>query len=219
MKILFTLIGLAILTACNQAKESDSSGNNISSPAEKKSQSFSLLQTDLNTLPVKDSITGKVTETKSWTDAEGEHILVLSETEKTISKESLQTKRIYATCFVKENNAWRKKWQVQDHIEDCEMDANCAFYPGSLTVTDVDKNNIAEACFLYSLSCMDDVAPEQKKLILYEGLNKYAIRGTSLVEFGGNKEGGEKKIDASFNKAAKSILDLANTQWEKFGVK
>ncbi len=218
MKCLFVLTGLLIFTACNQGKENASSTSSNSTTVEKKNTTFSLLQINPNTIPVKDSITGKIVDTKSWTDTEGEHIIVLSETEKTISKESLQTKRIYATCFVKENNAWRKKWQVQDHIEDCEMDAGCEFYPASLSVTDVDKNNIAEVCFLYTLSCMDDVAPQQKKLILYEGMNKYAIRGSSVVEFGGNKEGGEKKTDASFSMAAKPILDLANTQWEKFGM-
>jgi hypothetical protein len=56
-----------------------------------------------------------------------------------------------------------------------------------------------------------------KKLIMYEGMNKYAIRGSTMLEYTGSKVGGDKKIDASFAKAPKPLLDFVNSQWDKLG--
>ncbi|MBK8519744.1 MAG: hypothetical protein IPL54_02280 [Chitinophagaceae bacterium] len=98
------------------------------------------------------------------------------------------------------------------------MDATCEFFPKSFTITDNNANDVGEVCFLYKLSCKGDVSPDEKKLIMYEGVNKYAIRGSTILQFAAGKEGGDKKIDASFSKAARPLLDFANGQWDKFGV-
>ncbi len=225
MKFLTAAVCLLVMFACNQNQENNStppankdSADRSSKSPERVIKSFTLLQIDRNTLPVKDSITGKIVDAASWADADGENIVVLSESDNTMTKEGTQNKRIYASCFIKDNNGWKKKWQVQDYIEKCEVDATCEFFQSSLTVTDVDKNNTGEVCFLYKLSCKGDVSPDDKKLILYEGSQKYAIRGTTILQYNGQKEGGAKKADPAFSNADKSLLDFANGQWEKFGL-
>jgi len=129
-----------------------------------------------------------------------------------------QSQSIYAYCFRKEAGNWVQKWIVRDGIAACEVDATCQFYPGSLSVTDADNNNAAEVCFLYHLSCKGDVSPDDKKLILYEGQTKYAIRGSAILEMNGQREGGQKNVDPSFQKAPESLLALANARWDKFGL-
>jgi hypothetical protein len=135
-----------------------------------------------------------------------------------MNKNGQQSGAIYAYCFIQSGGAWQKEWEVKDRIDDCEVDATCEFLPNSFTITDNDGNNLGEVTFLYKLSCKGDVSPDEKKLIMYEGANKYAIRGSTILNYEGGKEGGDKKIDGSFTKAAKSLLDFANSQWDKFGI-
>ncbi len=178
---------------------------------------FKVLSFDKHEHFYEDSIKGTVVEGLGWWDAESEHRVLFTTTPVKMNKKGLQSGAVYAYCFIQSGGAWQKKWEVKDRIDDCAVDATCEFLPGSFTITDNDGNNMGEVCFLYKLSCKGDVSPDEKKLIMYEGMNKYAIRGSTILDFNGSKEGGDKKIDASFTKAAKHLLDFANSQWDKFG--
>jgi len=217
------LLALLFLSCDNQQKTTESSDKkdsttnaNSGKPGDKSAPAFSLGSFDKKTNPLKDSVKGNLVDGAAWTDAGGEFTVLLGQTEnKRVN--STQNQFIYAYCYKKEGGSWKQQWVVQDKIENCEVDATCEFFPGSLTVTDNDKNNVGEVTFLYSLSCRGDVSPDDKKLIMYEGSNKYAIRGSTVIELAGKKEGGEKKVDPSFNTAPKPLLDFANQQWDKFG--
>ncbi|MCX7877980.1 MAG: hypothetical protein N2510_04975, partial [Ignavibacteria bacterium] len=87
---------------------------------------------------------------------------------------------------------------------------------GSLGITDVDNNGTGESTFLYRISCRGDVSPEGLKLIMHEGKNKYAIRGNMLLEFNGEKLGGEGNPDNAFKNAPEVFLEHAQEMWEKF---
>lgn len=180
-------------------------------------QHFKVLHFDKTDNTFRDSIKGILTDGLSWQDAEGEFRVLFTEYAPEMNKEGLQTAALYAYCFKKAASGWKKAWEVKDRIDACEADATCAYFPGSFTITDKDANNIGEVCFLYRLSCKGDVSPDEKKLIMYEAGKKYAIRGSTIMMIDGTKEGGEKKIDASFTKAAKPLLEFANRQWDKFG--
>jgi hypothetical protein len=43
---------------------------------------------------------------------------------------------------------------------------------------------------------------------MYEDMNKYAIRGSTMLEYTGSKEGGDMKIDASSPKQPNPCLIL-----------
>jgi hypothetical protein len=225
MKNLSILFLIIVLADCNnEKKSSDTAAQNDSASVKTKGQpvvnattGFSLGSFDRMNTPLKDSVKGNIVDGANWTDAEGENTVLLTQTENRMVN-GTQSQRIYAYCYKKEAGAWKQKWLVQDRIDDCEVDATCEFLPQSLTVTDNDKNNTAEVTFLYKLSCKGDVSPDQKKLIMYEGNQKYAIRGTTIIEYNGGKEGGDKKIDPVFNNAPRSLLDFANIQWDKFGL-
>ena len=179
---------------------------------------FKVLSFDKNEHFFEDSIKGSVVEGLGWHDAISEHRVLFTTVPVKMNKNGRQSGAVYAYCFIQNGGAWQKEWEVKDRVDDCEVDATCEFLPNSFTITDNDGNNLGEVTFLYKLSCKGDVSPDEKKLIMYEGANKYAIRGSTILEYNGSKEGGDKKIDASFTRAAKPLLDFANSQWDKFGI-
>ncbi len=225
MKNYMLLFFAFIFFACNNSqKKSDSTNKTDSASATLQpdesttaTSTFKILSFDKNGQTLKDSIKGILVDGLSWQDAEGEHRVLFTAIPVEMNKSGQQAGAVYAYCFIKNATGWKKKWEVKDRIDACEVDATCEFLPNSFTVTDNDANNLGEVCFLYKLSCKGDVSPDEKKLIMYEGVNKYAIRGSTILQFEGGKEGGDKKIDASFTKAAKPLLDFANSQWDKFG--
>ena len=89
--------------------------------------------------------------------------------------------------------------------------------PKSISITDLDKNGIAESIFIYRMSCKGDVSADDMKLLMHEGETKYALRGTmNLFVNGENTQKGEMKVDDSFDKAPKVFLDYAKIQWTKY---
>ena len=226
MKYFSIACAICFLAACqggdkkapDKESQTDSSNQQKQSGDTAGSQNhFKLMGFDKVNTPLKDSLKGTIIDGANWVDAEGEGTVVLVQTDNKMVND-MQSQRIYAYCFKKETGAWKPKWQVKDGIADCEVDATCMIFPGSLSVSDVDSNDVAEVSFLYRLSCKGDVSPDEKKMIMYEGLTKYAIRGYTIIQIGDGREGGQKNIDPSFNKAPKALLDHANKRWEMFGL-
>ena len=226
MKNYLLLFFAFIIFACNNSQKETASTDKTDSasatlqPNEPTTatSTFKILAFDKKDQIFKDSIKGTLIDGLSWQDAEGESRVLFTTNPVQMNKSGQQSGAVYAYFFIKNGTGWKKKWEVKDRIENCEVDATCEFLPNSFTITDNDANNLGEVCFLYKLSCKGDVSPDEKKLIMYEGANKYAIRGSTILEYNGSKEGGDKKIDASFTKAAKPLLDFANSQWDKFGI-
>ncbi len=214
-----------IFFACNNNQKETNSTDKKDSPSTATQPNdpvvatpvFKVLPFDKNDQPFKDSIKGSLVDGLSWQDADGENTVLFTANAVQMNKSGQQSGAVFAFCFIKDAAGWKKKWEVKDRIENCEVDATCEFLPNSFTITDNDGNNFGEVTFLYKLSCKGDVSPDEKKLIMYEAGSKYAIRGTTILQFAEGKDGGDKKIDASFNKAAKPLLDFANNQWDKFG--
>jgi len=155
-----SLVLLLLLSCNNEQKKStqpseqkDSSENNSQS-TNNTAPTFFLGSFDKNNTPLKDSVKAPIVDGATWTDADGTFTILLGQTENKMINDQ-QNQRIYAYCFKKESEGWKRQWLVQDKIENCEVDATCEFFPGSLTVTDNDKNNIGEVTFLYKLSCKE----------------------------------------------------------------
>src|ERR1700741_638645 len=112
----------------------------------------------------------KIVEGTRIRDANGESIIFLCETGVLRNKANSEYRyaRIYAYQFVKKDTGWQQVWRVHDNIEDCGLDVLCEFSKGSLSVTDLDKDGIAECSFVYVLTCQGGLDPVGKKLILYE---------------------------------------------------
>ena len=145
---------------------------------------------------------GTVVEAVKWKDSASEKILVQSLTGtflwKDYNKDSTAYDRqdkseLYVYLFEKRQSAkqFSRVWRVYDYTECFGVDMHTGFITRATTITDVDNNGISEVSIPYTLTCRGDVSPATMKIIMYEGMNKYALRGNtktmcgSSMEFGG----------------------------------
>jgi hypothetical protein len=107
-------------------------------------------------------------------------------------------------------------WQVHDFVAECSLDLAAHFVSKSLTVTDLNQDGTAEVWLVYRTTCRGDVSPSTQKIIMYEGLRKYAVRGTSRLVIGGGKyDGGTYTLDAAWQAAPVAFRQQAAKLWQQ----
>lgn len=173
-------------------------------------------------IPTEIKYKGAYQMSASWVDDNGQNLVFITLTDAFPTPNSdgdeFIDKEIYAYRYLMNGDTPEKVWEVKDFVRECPVDLRLDYIPRTLSITDLDENGIAEVAFMYVLSCKGDVSPDDVKLIMYEGNNKYAIRGTNIVsppEFISEYEG-LTNVDPSFNKAPKEFLDHAMKMWERF---
>lgn len=215
MKLFITIPVLALLMACNQqTKESK-------------------VQTSDTTVAIStvDDVTGAVSallplptsynlkQAKKWYDQKGENWLVLYETGAFIAQgKEFPSAKLSAVLYLKTDTGFVQQWKMNDFVNDCELDMVCNYYDHHLSITDLDSNGVAEIMMVYALSCKGDVSPNEKKLILYEGGKKFALRGEELLIMKKDTVGGHFTPDVSFKNLPAIIQDSAVKHFQKFGV-
>jgi hypothetical protein len=126
--------------------------------------------------------------------------------------------KLYAYHFIKTaDNSFKEIGKISEVVDDCAFDVKCDFFSNSLSVTDLDNDGIAEVGFALVKGCRLELAPDEKKLVFYEGKDLYTITGTTTVAKGAEKLGGDKKVEKKFEQAPEAFLEFANKQWNKFG--
>lgn len=151
---------------------------------------------------------GKIIIQKFWKDSNGENIVLFTK-----SKEELF---VYHYSINGDNAKLLRK--VFDFEKDCEYDLFLDFIENSISITDLDKNNLGEITFAYHKACISDVSPKELKLLMLENGNKYIIRGTTSINKPGIKINGSKKVDTSFDKAPTNFLSHADKIWDKIEI-
>ncbi len=158
-----------------------------------------------------------------WKDKNGHNVVVISETKEKETKgkngaDRMLSKYLYGYHFIlKDNGETEELWKINDLIEKCQFDLTLNYIEKSLSVTDLNNDGIGESTFLYKMTCRSDVSPSDLKLMMHEGKEKYAIRGTMIVKLPNEGPyGGEMKVDKSFDKAPKEFTDYAKGQFKKF---
>lgn len=172
--------------------------------------------------------TGKIAGSASWKDKNGLNVLLITETKdkkvreekmdgKYLEQEAAYSKELFGYQFLVRGDSAVLLWKIQDLVKECDADLTLDYIANSISVTDINKNGIGESTFLYTLGCRSDVSPLGYKLLMHEGKDKYAIRGTRLIAMKDVKPyGGEIKVDPSFDAAPTGFLDYAKKQWKKF---
>lgn len=185
---------------------------------------FEILTEEVSTenLPKEINFDGKLKEITKLKDLNGEHIIVLTETGEIPSKKIIQQEdetdfRIFAYdyLFDKNENKYKLNWKIQDFISNCEFDLMMGFLKNTFKITDLNKNGIAEIWTMYSMTCTSDVSPSKIKIIMYEGKQKFALRGNSIVNPGTEKIGGDYNLDENLSKAPKEIKEFALKMWKE----
>jgi hypothetical protein len=180
---------------------------------------------DLKTLPKEVKYEGKIKSTIRWNDSLGDNILITTETGIYTNNQrerdyEARDAELFAYHYLIKDDAAVQTWRVHDHVFDCPVDIEASFIKEP-DVTDLDNNGIAEVWLLYKKVCHGDVSPYNMKIIMYEGNQKFAMRGQNKI-FGGTDEngidhyiGGEYKYDEAFNKGPKEFLKFAQNLWDE----
>ncbi|MFC0775355.1 M949_RS01915 family surface polysaccharide biosynthesis protein [Terrimonas alba] len=138
-------------------------------------------------LPKTVKFKGKAHEAWKWKDKLGENILITSTVKPLMDNkegEAVSSIEIHAFHFVKKDSVYKLLWRISDSESNCPFDLTAEFIKGSTSISDLDKDGIAETIVQYKLACRSDVSPAFMKLIMHEDTVKYALRGNMWVRSG-----------------------------------
>lgn len=218
MKKILLLLAMAVLAGCGGNKEERSEAGVSDTIKQPIVQSFKIGTFDKENILKKFEVKGTIINGSRWTDRNGDNYVVLAQVSKERTAEDVYMKSITLTAYHYadfNSGTYREVRKVQDFTRDCEYNNIAAFLPATLSVTDIDKNNLGEVTFMYKLGCKSELSPDDLKLIMMENGVKYAVRGESIVYMGDMKLGGKKEIDKSFNNAPQAFLNFANELWDR----
>lgn len=161
---------------------------------------------------------GELKDVLRFTDSEGDHLLVCSETgvKNSPSDESMRQAELYARHYVLQNGQYSERWMVSDFVRDCPVDLEAQFVPNTVQVTDLNKDGVGEIWIMYTTACRGDVSPSAMKIIVYQGKQKFAMRGRKQVSLG-EKEvlGGDYTFDQAFTQGPAVFREYAKKLWKK----
>lgn len=174
-------------------------------------------------LPKEMVFEGKIAALTQWQDKDGQHIVVTTETGIYTSakfkheNEGLDAELFaYHYLFNTTEKKYKLAWKVYDYISDCPVDIEASFIKDTFQVTDLDHDNVAEVWLMYKKTCHGDVSPCEMKIIMYEGKQKYAMRGENKIRVSETEFiGGDYKQDGAFLKGPKAFQKFAQALWSK----
>jgi len=165
---------------------------------------------------------GDIVEAYRYYDKTGENIVVLAEGDIMETPENEYGdveyyKNIYAYRFLNRGNYWEEVWRLYDYSDVCFNHPAAEFIKGSFSLTDLNKDGVAETWIMYIKSCKGDVSPDPMFIIMNDNVrSSYTRSGFTKVvmsdgyegfmEVGGECEGSD--IPSPF-------VNFAKKMWEK----
>lgn len=129
-------------------------------------------------------------------DVDGRHILVLS---RTLGPSREQPKAgpegridLRVTYYDERPFGWREAWTIKDSVDCPDLDMEGKFLAKGVTVTDLDRNGVAEVTVPYMTFCGGGVDPGVLKIIMRQGETKFALRGENEILIPGYAPDGGK---------------------------
>ena len=226
-KLIAILIIIVLFFGCKQ--DNKQLEINSEKRTENRGEIGEIEPTKIDSLELPKSIqyNGFIKNAIRWDDKLGKNIVILTETgifrSEKIKHESEDSNdaALYGYHFIIKNNEAVQTWKVYDYVNDCSVDIVTSFIENTLKITDLNKNGIAEVWLMYKTACHGDVSPSEMKIIMYEGSNKFAIRGENRVQIGIDDDnekifiGGEYKVDDAFENGPKVFKVFAQNLWNK----
>ena len=219
-KLLFIAALFLCFTADAQKKKTTTKKKTSKTKTTKAPAKLNIAALDSKTLPRDIHYEGRIKNAARWTDKQGDNIVITTETGEYDSKKSMtgegQSADLFAYHYVVKAGKCVPDWKIADHIRDCPLDVQVHFIKNTFHITDLDKDGIAEIWTMYKTACHGDVSPCDMKIVMYEGRQKYAVRGTNKVQVSEHEIfGGEYKPDDAFTKGPKPFRDHARELWLK----
>lgn len=153
-----------------------------------------------------------------WYDSLGAHYLVQLQRQNENVSYDKPAAELVAHLYTLDDKKVKRNWQLYDAMP-CDLDVIAEFADSTVLVTDINKNGIAEISIPYYIGCRGDVSYDQMKIIMYEGQQKFAIRGDSAIckaktglpvdstdHYGGKYEIDEKLLQQSALKNSDKVL-------------
>jgi len=170
-------------------------------------------------IPANIKYTGHIINALRFIDADGEHLIITTETGKTPSKNKDfdgKDAALYAYHYKINGADFKLTWQTYDFEKDCPFDVNVNFLPNTFAVTDLNNDGKAEVWLTYKITCRSDVSPATMKIIMHDGDKKYAIRGENKVKVSATEYmGGAYKFDETFKAGPEVFRLYAAKLWKK----
>ena len=193
----FLFVAIALLSACHDVKVSS---------------------LDKNSIPKSIRYKGHIVVAAKYSDVEGEHIVIASETgnvDVKIGGETFQKADLYAYNYLVAGDNYVQKWQLHDYAMVCPVDTKAIFLPNTFAVTDLNKDGKAEVWLMYVTGCRGDPTPGAMKIIMHHGQQKFAVRGESQIHIMNTTVGGEYEFDKAFKAGPAVFRHYALTLWNK----
>ncbi len=231
MKYLFLFGIINFLLSCNLGTEKNEKKEiTVSSP----------VSVNTDSIPPEFTITGIPRFAWRWHDLSGENYLILSDQLDTTREEF--TNLLHAALYAFKDADFSLIWGKVDTVERCEFDITSEFIKDATSITDLDKDGVAEVTIMTRLACRSDVSPAVTKLLMYEGKTLYTLNGYSWVRSSMEdsftvresdvnletlqgykhteeeylKTYGRYKSEKDFASAPPEFLQYARKQWMKF---
>lgn len=157
--------------------------------------------------------------TQSWDDDNGKNYLLQFQRFNNSYAADEPAGELIAHLYTTKGQKTQRLWQLYDYTPCDGLDVIAEFANNKAIVTDINKNGISEVSMPYYLGCRGGVSYDEMKIIMYEGPQKFAMRGNSaLCNAATNLPvkptgyGGEYKIDDKLMKQAQ----LTSTEITKF---
>lgn len=218
---------LITFSSCKSDKKDSREESQTLPLTEAKDFSLVVNKIDSTQFPGSIKYEGFIKNAVRWKDKSGDNIVITTETgiyrneQLKHEFEDSSDAELYAYHFILSNNVAIQTWRVKDFIADCPVDITASFVKNTFKITDLNKNGIAEVWLMYKTVCHGDVSPSNMKIIMYEGNNKYAMRGENKVQVGSDVNdkasfiGGEYKLDANFKNGPKVFREYAQNLWKE----
>lgn len=251
MRSVFVMLAIIFLPGCNLSgkkksnnERDDSSLVNNHSSDGRMSEPLRVSAADI---PPTIQLKGNLFEGWKWTDSRGENLLITTivapydDKEKNEYDEEGQSAELHAVLYSRNNGDYRQVWSLSEKEKACPFDITCEFIKGSISITDLDTDGLAETTLLYRLACRSDVSPSVMKLVMYEVDKKYMLKGLSWYGLEGvvfsinahnanleklpgykgtegeyEKTFGRYETERDFDGAPAPIISFARNQWVKF---
>jgi hypothetical protein len=235
MKLVYQYLQLAciiVLFGCESQPGTDAKKNadslSVQSPDSSKmleknaDVGFKLLEFSKEELPAELKFKGKIKEALKYKDINGEHIVITTETGVYTAKSEgndFSNAELFSYRYTVKDGKYEQTMRINDFVRDCPLDIEAKFVEKTFQITDLNKNGVAEIWVMYRTACRGDVSPSTMKIIMFEGDQKYAIRGENKVLVGdmnGRKEymGGKYTADEAIKNGPKEFLEFGIKLWE-----
>lgn len=182
---------LALASCINDSDKSNTTGDSLNSKDEHQAlvaNTVEATRIDAAQVPSSLKFRGKPYEIWQWKDDLGDNLLITTlvaaynDKQKNEYDEEGQTAELHAFHYVKKDTGYKLLWKISDAEKACPFDITCGFIKNGITVTDLDKDGIAETTVQYKLACRSDVSPADMKVVMHEDTAKYALRGLMWIQ-------------------------------------